>query len=568
MSAVRGPIQLLALTLASGIATLVHAQPAPVDEAAVRCAALAGSGRAGVVVSVAQLRAAQGEQPAHCEVQGEIDRRKSPVDGQDYAIGFHLRVPSERWNGRLVYLAQGGNEGVLGDALGAIPSSPESPGALARGFAVVTTDGGHAEHNSLHGDGEQAHFGVDPEARLDYGYNADIEVTRLAKRLIRNFSGALPSHSYVMGCSNGGRHAILDAARFPDQFDGVLAGDPGIDLPRAAVAEAWDDQALAAIATSKDSKGQPALWSAFSASDMTLVANAVLEQCDALDGLKDGIIGDVTACQGRFKPDSLECKGDKTPACLGAEQMQALLKMMGGARNGRGESLYSAWPWDAGLGAPGWRLWKLGTGKGNARFAISAGRNDALNATLGATSLPYVFITPPARGADAFGYALAFSFDDDAPGISARDASTGLSSLEFMAASSDINAFIARGGKMIVYHGVSDPVFSLFKTVHWYEQVADANGGAGALRNSVRLYPVPGMNHCRGGPATSNFDGLAALVDWVESGVVPETITATAPQDASPPVPPGRTRPLCSYPAVARYQGSGDIEKAENFLCQ
>jgi pimeloyl-ACP methyl ester carboxylesterase len=481
--------------------------------------------------------------PAHCRLRAVIDRRVG-VNGVAYGIGFELRLPAE-WSERLFFQGGFGTDGAITAAIGFYGGGS----ALAQGYAVVSTDAGHS--------GGGPEFGLDPRARIDYGYAALDRVTRLAKDVLGRVYGHGPARSYFVGCSNGGRQGFVAAQRFPDAFDGIVAGAPGFNLPRAAVGEAWNTQAVAAIATTRDPSGKPYLPSTFSAADLALLANGILEECDGNDGLVDGMVDDLPSC--RFAPAVLQCPGAKAPACLDAAQVGALAKIFGGARSSRGEALYSDFPYDPGIGDPSpigsLRAWTLG----NPAIPV----NTALNATLGAGALAFIFVTPPVDTADPLGFALDFDFDRDAPKIFAIEGDYNESSVEFMTATStDLSAFRRRGGKLLVYHGAADGVFSVNDTIRWYEGVAEASDDASDF---ARLFVVPGMGHCGGGPATDSFDAFAALAAWVEEGEAPDRLVATA--SASAPFA-GRTRPLCPYPKQARYRGEGSIEEADSFDCR
>ncbi len=501
--------------------------------------------------------------PAHCRLVGALNERVSAVDGKAYAIGFELRMPFD-WNGKFFFQGGGGNDGVIREAFGTLFfGQGGSPGnALTLGFAVVSTDAGHkAEATPIVGG---AAFGLDPQARLDYGYNAVSAVTRASKGIVERFYGKRPDRSYFVGCSNGGRQAMVAASRLADQFDGVVAANPGFNLPKAAIQHAWDNQAFAAVAP-KTVDGKPIISQAFSPADMALVAAKVLEKCDALDGLADGMVNNAPACKAAFKLVELTCSGDKTPQCLSAAQVGSLQKVFGGPRNSRGEALYADWPFDAGVGAFGWRIWKLGT-------APTAVPNSIIG-TMGGASLPYIFSTPPTpldgAGTSVIDYLLGFNFDADAGKVLAANGVYAESPMAFMTPPNptDLNAFKRRGGKMIVVHGNSDPVFSVNDTIRWYDALNAAQRGDAA--SFARLFTVPGMAHCAGGPATDSFDHLGALVNWVEKGEAPDRIEASA-RAANPDAKawPTRTRPLCAYPKMARYKGSGDTEQASSFVCE
>ena len=495
--------------------------------------------------------------PAHCLVQGRMNERTSPVDQQRYAIGFEMRLPVA-WNGRFFYQANGGLDGVVIPALGGIGGGGPRSSALQMGFAVISADAGHPGSMG-------PRFGLDPQARLDYGYNAVAQLTPMAKNLIAKAYGRGPDRSYFGGCSNGGRHAMVAAVRSAQQYDGVLAGDPGFNLPKAAVAQLYGAQQYAAVASAKTPAGQPDLQSAFTPAEMKLVADKVLERCDALDGLADGIVSNVQACRAKFDIQTAvpTCAAGTTATrdgmCLSAPQKKALADVFKGARNSAGQPIYSSFPFDAGVSGANWREWK---------FASPATRD--------AGAVAFIFSTPPlADRPQGLPFALGFDMDRDAPRIAATDGVFRESALSFMTppAAADLGALRDRGGRMIVYHGTSDPVFSSDDTAAWYERVQAANGGDAS--GFARYFPVPGMNHCAGGPATDQFDMLSALVDWVEQGKAPASVTAAA-RGAGTPVPNAevpagwsaqRTRPLCPYPQVAVYTG-GDTERASSFACK
>ncbi len=503
--------------------------------------------------------------PAHCKVTGSMNERTG-TDGKPYATGFEMRLPAQ-WNGRFLLQANGGNDGVVQPAFGNVVSSGATTNALMQGFAVLSSDAGHAmERGPEVGLVGGNLFGMDPQARLDYGYQANGQLAPMAKRLIAGYYGQSPQRSYMMGCSNGGRHAMVAASRYADQFDGVLAGNPGFNLPKAAVQHAWDIQAFSAV--------NPDIKAAFPPADMKLVADKVLEKCDALDGVVDGMVGNLPACQKAFDLKALQCTGAKTGDCLSAPQVTALTKVFAGPVNSKGEKLYSDWPWDAGVGASqigfgSWRAWKL-QGPIAGLPIIGA---------LGAGSVAYVFSTPPRPVAGnppaLIRSLLDYNFDTDAPKIFATDAKYAESAMQFMTPpdAAMLTSFKSRGNRMIVYHGNSDPVFSVNDTINWYEALNRNHAGKAA--DFARLFTIPGLNHCQGGPATEQFDALTALVNWVEKGQAPEKILATARPGVNPDVPAGwqsngvpRSRPLCPWPRQALYNGSGDVNDAASFSCR
>ena len=498
--------------------------------------------------------------PAHCQVAGVANERTG-IDGRQYAIGFEMRLPVA-WNQRFLHQVNGGNDGKVVPALGALPILAQN--GLQRGFAVISSDSGHREDdpaNNAAGLAKSNVFGLDPQARRDYGYSANDTMFTAAQALMKAHYGRAPTRNYMAGCSNGGRHALVSATRYGDRYDGILAGAPGLNLPKAAVQHAWDVQSW--------QMADPDIRKAFSPEDMKLVAAKVLERCDRFDGAADGIVGDLPRCQAAFKVAELQCSGDKTASCLSPKQVAGLQRAFAGPRNAKGEMLYSDWSWDAGVGSGNWRFWKM-------ESQIPPWNKMPLIATMGAGSLSYIFTTPPTRTAgspdELVRFLSAFDFDRDAPRIYATDATFAESAMQFMAPpdvdSPKLERFRAKGGKLIVYHGNSDAVFSVNDTTRWFAKL-QANAGADAS-GFARYYPVPGMAHCSGGPATDRFDALGALVEWVEQGKAPQALAAAVnPENRELPADwsKTRTRPLCPWPQVPRYTG-GNLESAASFRCE
>jgi len=466
--------------------------------------------------------------PAFCKVTGVI-RDRTGADGKHYGIRFEIRLPAN-WNGKFFFQGGGGLDGSVGAAIGA--TGHGLPSALERGYAVASDDGGHQ--------GGDASFGHEQQAWLDFAFESTPETARVARQLIGAYYGKPPVHSYFVGCSNGGREAMMAIQRNPLDFDGTVAGDPGFRLTHAAIAEAWDTQAFLSAAP-KDATGHAVLSKSFSNDDLKLVANAVLAKCDELDGLKDGEINNFSAC--KFDPAELVCKGDKTAACLTGEQVGALKKIFGGAHDSKGNALYSGWPYDAGVGEMGWRMWKIGMSP--------TAQPNAINTTMGAAALTDYFVHPHVAGLSVFN----FDFDKAA-------ALTDQTARINDAVDTDLSTFGSHGGRLIIYEGLSDPVFSADDIIDYYQQLELSSGGLEKTESMARLFLIPGMNHCGGGPATDQFDALTALEKWVEQGQAPQSILATGAAF------PGRTRPLCPYPQYAAYNGSGDSQDAANFTCK
>ncbi|MDB5912637.1 MAG: esterase [Ramlibacter sp.] len=488
--------------------------------------------------------------PAHCLVQGRMFPRTSPVDGKSYAIGFEMRLPNA-WNGRFYYQGNGGIDGSVVTATGPVNGGGATTSALHMGFAVISSDAGHAASLG-------PTFGIDPQARLDYGYQAAAKLTPMAKNVIQTAYGKGPDRSYFGGCSNGGRHTMVAASRLSDQYDGFLVGDPGFRLPLAAIANMKGAQVYASLATDPADIG-----TGFTAAERTTVSKAVLARCDALDGATDGMVQDGVACQAAFdlQRDVPTCTGARDGTCLTAAQKTGIAGLFAGATTSSGSRFYSSFPYDAGLGTAGWAVWKY---------------SNSLQLDPGAVGM--IWQVPPEDPATFNGrnFALTGNIDTMLAKINASNTTYTENALSFMTPpnATDLTRVKDRGGKVMVYHGTSDPIFSSDDTLNWYKGVISVSGNA---RNFARYYPVPGMNHCSGGPATDQFDMLTPLVNWVEKGAAPDAVIATArgPGNAAAvnaDVPatwaPNRTRPLCAWPAVARYKGSGSLESAESFACQ
>lgn len=494
--------------------------------------------------------------PAHCEVEAMMQPRRG-IDGQDYAIRFRLRLP-EAWNGRLLFQGGGGTNGTVGDAIG--PMGVGRADALSQGYAVLAQDSGHNDAvNSDPARGGTVAFGFDPVARANYGGQSLRPVTLAAKAVVGRFFGKAPRYNYFMGCSKGGQEGMMLAQRYPELFDGIVAAAPGFSLPRAGLAEAWNVQAFAGV---PQASGQPVtlqnLARAFPPEAGALVRGAVLAACDRDDGIADGILGawgQCTSAKVLPKLKAAMCRPGSSGACLSAAQVDAVIKVHDGLRDSAGRRIYPGFPWDAGWFDPGWEIWMTG---------LSQPAVPALNVVLGGPSRAAIFSTPPkpvpASPEALLAYQLAFSADRDAGVILRREPPFVRSSWEDIGArSTDLSAFRARGGKLLIPHGVSDPVFSVNDTTSWWRAVDRANRGQAA--RFARVFPVPGMAHCEGGPATDQTDAFAALVKWVEQGQAPDHLAG----QAGPRSPwPGRTRPICRYPLELRAVVAGG---RESFAC-
>ena len=566
----------LTLALLAAAATLAACSsgPRPAGDAPPRLSAAQGAALKGCEALATQFRhpntqidsaapvaagpVVQGGPPAlaHCLVKGKMNPRKG-IDGQDYAIGFEMRLP-QAWNGRFYYQANGGIDGVVQPAQGALGGGPLT-GALAQGFAVISSDAGHTGR-------QNPRFGADPQARADYGYNAVAVLTPMAKGLIATAYGKGPDRSYIGGCSNGGRHTLVAAARIGDQYDGYLVGAPGYRLPNAALAQLWAAPQWAALATPgatrphpfNPSASIPDLGTALTAAERQTVSRAILGRCDALDGARDGIVADTANCQATFDLDRdvPTCSGARDGQCLTAGQKRMLAAVHAGARLPSGQAIYSSFPWDTGIASANWAQWKF------------------VNSLVLDPAAGYIFMTPP-RSVDP----MKFDVADGVKAIYATDASFPQSadatiSLPGKDDPVQLAALRGRGAKVLMYHGVSDAIFSADDTVALMQRIDRVAQGRAA--DFVRYYPVPGMAHCSGGPATDQFDALSPLVRWVEQGEAPTGLPASArgagnaggvnselPADWAA----NRGRMLCPWPSVSRYKGVGSLDAADSFFC-
>jgi hypothetical protein len=451
--------------------------------------------------------------PAYCRVDGMLDRRAG-ADGKSYGIGFALALPGE-WNGRFLFQGGGGLNGNVGFPLGAAASGG-NPG-LARGFAVVSTDTGHQ------GQVFDASFMGEQQSSLDFAYQAIGRIAPLAKQIIAQHYARPADKSYFAGCSTGGREAMMMTQRYPTFFDGVISGAPAMRTNFSGIGDEWVATMLNTVAP-KNAQGVPQVRQALSDSDKKLVIDGALNACDANDGVKDGMIFDQLSC--RFDPKTLACKGAKTDSCITMEQAVAIEKGFAGPKDSRGRQVYPGFYFDTGI-------------------ASTPGIPGLLHGGLNPVGPPFA----------------ATSMDVDARAAAA--AADPAEPLTTTARWTNLNTFSSRGGKLMFFHGVSDPWFSALDTLDYYQRMTAANGGAERVLNWSRLYMVPGMGHCAGGPAAlDEFDMLTALVDWVEKGTAPGGITATGR------ALPGRSRPLCAHPQHAHSKGSGDTQDARNFECR
>jgi tannase/feruloyl esterase len=463
--------------------------------------------------------------PAFCRIVATV----KPTSDSD--IKMEVWLPSSGWNGKLQGIGNGGFAGLIDDMqLGM---------ALKAGYAATATDTGHT------GSPIDAAWAIGhPEKVVDFGHRGIHEMTRVAKAVAQAFYAKAPQRSYFAGCSDGGREALMEAQRYPEDYDGILAGAPANYWTRLLTLSAVDTQALMADA-----------GSFVPATKVPVIAAAVNAACDEKDGVKDGVLNDPRSC--KFDPATIGCKdGEDTDKCLTAEQVATLRTLYAGVSDSHGHLLFPGYLPGAEDGPGGWGLWITGRTAGTSLMAFF-GKGFFSD---------FVYEKPDWDFK---------TFNVDA-GLKAADEKTAAA---LNAIDPDLKAFKARGGKLILYHGWNDPAIPALNTIDYYDSVREKMGAQDA-DSLVRLYMVPGMQHCGGGPGADSFGAVgdlkfddpqhsvdAALEQWVEKGTAPGTIVASKfeEQDRAHAV---MTRPLCVYPETAKYKGSGNTKDAESFVCE
>jgi feruloyl esterase len=463
--------------------------------------------------------------PAFCRIA--VD--STPTIDSD--IKIEVWLPASGWNGKFQGQGNGGFAGLIDyRGMGV---------AIGQGYATASTDTGHTAAAG----GPSATWALGhPEKITDFGYRAVHLMTQIAKSLVAAYYGSNPQHSYFSSCSNGGRQALMEAQRYPEDYDGIIAGAPANYWTHLLAGGIWNTQALAL---------DPASY--VSAKKLPAIASAVIEACDKLDGVADGILNDPRQCH--FDPNVLLCKNGDADSCLTAPQISALKKIYEGAHDSHGKLIYPGFLPGAELGGNGWTNWVTGP-------------------TSPRTSLGFEF------GAGFFAEMVYGKADwdifhanlDDATAAADQKLAATLNSTD-----SNLAAFKSRGGKLIIYHGWNDPAISALNTVNYYNSVITKMGQQSA-DTFVRVFMIPGMQHCGGGPGADNFGaGISStptdtqnslqlsLEQWVEKGAAPTTIIAT--KFAQGTRTPTMTRPLCAYPQYAKYNGTGDPNSAASFTC-
>ena len=438
--------------------------------------------------------------PAFCRVAATI----RPTN--DSEIKFEVWMPFAEWNGNFQAVGNGMWSGTIWH--------PFLAQALAGGYATANTDTGHE------GDGIDGSFALGhPEKVIDFGHRAVHEMTVNSKRIIAAFYGRAPRLSYWNGCSSGGKQGIKEAIAYPADFDGIVAGAPANNWTRLTASGVWMAQA-----TKKDPARR------IPSAKFRLLHTAAIDACDALDGVRDSVINDPRRC--RFDPASLLCAGGDAPSCLTAPQVAAAKDIYAGPRNPRtGEQIFaglepgSEKDWEVVAGAPA----PLGVYTSQFKYLVFA------NPQWDYTSL---------------------NFDSDIARADRADANT------INATDPDVSKFVARGGKLLLYHGWADMLIAPRNTIDYYEKVA-ATLGSARVRDAVRLFMAPGVGHCAGGDGPFDVDFMSVLDRWRDKSVAPDAITVTRSRNGAVV----RSRPLCPHPKVAKYRGSGSTDDAANFVC-
>jgi feruloyl esterase len=490
----------------------------PMVNSAMPCRKLRSLSDFDIAVVDAQIIAAQNGVPEHCGVDGVIRGE----------ITFQVNLPSN-WNGRF-YMH--GNRGYSGGQ----PNEPAQAllrdAALTHSFATAFTDTGHNRNID-----PLATFAFnDLSQEIDHAFRAVHLTAETAKRLIKTYYGRAHDYAYWDGCSTGGRQGLMSAQRFPQDFDGIIAGAPILDFTGTQIWGIWNALSLMSAEPQLDIR------------QLDLMADAVYEQCDALDGLKDGLIENPPACSFDPQTDLPLCTDEPDATCFTKSQLEALARIYGGVIS-NGKKFFPGQP----VGAEAKGMPYIGDTpiSGWAQWLMPSANGPSLQGLMGGT-----FVENLAFDVDSADYDWTqFDFDRDPERVH-RAASM------FNATDTDLDEFTESGGRMIAYFGWADAGLNPMMMVNYYDEVLAAAGDE--VRDYFRLFLIPGMFHCRGGIGPDRFDAMRHLVDWVELGKAPERIIAKQVRAGSVE----RTRPLCPYPKVARYDASGDKDSSDSFRCE
>jgi feruloyl esterase len=479
---------------------------------------------------------ASGPSPAFCDVKGSVE-----TEGN--SAGFEVRLPGN-WNGKFVFFGVGGLAGNMAPAV----SRAEVEASLRDGYASAITDAGHT------GPATDATWALispgvpNTPKLLDYYYRAAHEVAVAAKQLVLNFFGAKTiKRAYFDGCSNGGRMALMEAERYPDDYDGIISGAPFMSA--------------GAILPTVMRDGHLSSSNYIPGSALDAVDQAVYASCDATDGVKDGLIQNPAMCS--FNAKNLICKGGSTENCLSQTQADALQAYFRAVWDSRGNIVYSGWSVSDLSGRAGAALWTFGRATPDFDSAGLWTTNAPLGWLFAQHIIQYMVELDPKYNVR--------TFDVNTDGI-IGDAALKLfkEKMELLAVGdpAKLRSFQEKGKKLLMYHGFSDPALSPFRTIQLYEELAAMTPGSyPSLQKSVRLFMVPGMQHCGGGPGPNSFAMLPVLDKWVDGGTPPEQILATKYVNDDPTQGIARTMPLCKFPQQAKYKGTGDVNDAANWSC-
>jgi hypothetical protein len=463
--------------------------------------------------------------PPFCRVSATA----KPTSDSD--IKIEVWLPVSGWNNKLLGLGNGGFAGLI-DYLNLAT-------AISKGYAATATDAGHTGTPV-----DAAWAAGHPEKIVDFGHRGIHEMTRVAKTIAAEFYGQAPRRAYFNGCSDGGREALMEAQRYPDDYDGILAGAPASHWTALLTTAVWHTRALTL---------DPASF--IPPAKIPAIASAVNAACDALDGLKDGILTDPRRC--RFDPATIQCKsGEDADTCLTAPQAVALRHVYEGPRDAKGRRIFPGYPPGAEEGGGGWITWITGKQPKTSMMAM-----------FGDAYFSHMVYGNPKWDYREFALEadLRTAIEKTAQALDATDP--------------NLAPFRARGGKLIVYHGWQDPAIPAESTTDYYDSVV-ARLGARETESFVRLYMAPGVQHCADGPGPDAFgqagdwssddaarSARVALEQWVERDTAPVTIIATKYTGEEPARRATMTRPLCPYPQEAKYKGSGDANDAASFSC-
>lgn len=529
---------------------------APAAHAATACKVgeIEGLGVSGLTVVSATAVPASGATPAYCDVVGQLNT--SGGGAPPGSAGFELQFP-DNWNRKFLFYGVGGLAGATYADISANPADRQ--GALVQGYATAITDAGHLAGGTDASWALLAPGRPDRAKLADYYFRATHQVTVAGKRLTQGFYGQAVEAAYFDGCSNGGRQALVEATRFPGDYDGIIAGDPFFDI-------------RSIIGAARIAKQQLSPATYIPAALLPTVDAAVNASCAKADGVDDGLIQNPAACA--FDPHSLVCRPGQEAGCLSTGQADTLTAYFGATRSTFGSLVYPGFSvgnlstsstgpltgggadvWSTGLVPPA--DFNAAEPWGNAGFTPAP-----LGYQFGDHIIQDIVTRDPNYDVRDYPVSADGYIDDDT--LATFDARTGAGT----ATDPDgYRRFIRRGGKLIIYHGSSDPALTPFRTTSLYDQLAAARGGYGALQASVRLFMVPGMQHCVGGPGPNVFDTLTPLDAWVQEGKAPASIPAAHYANNDPALPVDRTMPLCPYPTQATYDGAGDVNAAGSWSC-